>query len=148
MSAAAPARDVLIVEDSDEDHDTALEALGGTGLAVRTWRAENGERCLHLLAGDVRRPPLRPALILLDLNTHGIGGRETLRAIRQDAALRAVPVVVLTTSSNPRDIALCYALGANAYHVKPFDYPEHLGALRALFDYWLRRATLPAHDGP
>ena len=148
MSVDRGLPEVLIVEDSDEDHDTVLEALGGIDLPVRTRRAESGDECLAMLAGSGDRQPVRPALLLLDLNTPGRDGRATLRAIRDDGGLGPLPTIVMTTSSNPRDVELCYALGANAYHVKPFDYVEHLAALRGLFDYWLRRVTLPGREGP
>ena len=133
---------VLVVEDSDEDHDTVLEALAGARRPVRTWRAENGERCLALLRGEDGRA-VRPALVLLDLNTHGLDGRATLRTIKGDPDLRILPTVVFTTSSNPRDLELCFELGANAFHVKPFDHLEHLELLRAVLDYWLGRVALP-----
>ena len=142
MNAHAPSRGVLIVEDSDEDHETVLEALAGTELAVRTWRAENGEDCLRLLRGTDARP-VRPAIVLLDLNTHGLDGRSTLRTIKDDPELALIPTIVMTTSSNPRDLDLCFELGANAFHVKPFDYLEHLELLRAVLDYWLQRVSLP-----
>ena len=142
MNAHAPSRGVLIVEDSDEDHETVLEALAGTDLAVRTWRAENGEDCLRLLRGTDARP-VRPAIVLLDLNTHGLDGRSTLRTIKDDPELALIPTIVMTTSSNPRDLDLCFELGANAFHVKPFDYLEHLELLRAVLDYWLQRVSLP-----
>ena len=143
MSAPRPPLGVLIVEDSDEDHDTVLEALSGTELAVRTWRAEHGEECLKLLRGEDEARAVRPAVVLLDLNTHGLDGRATLRSIKDDPALKSLPTIVFTTSSNPHDLDLCFELGANAFHVKPFDYLEHLDLLRAVLDYWLRRVALP-----
>jgi CheY-like chemotaxis protein len=87
-----------------------------------------------------------PSLILLDLNTPQGDGRDALRAIRQNERLRALPLVVLSTSSNPRDVEYCYAAGANAYHTKPVSYPEHLRTLRSIFDYWLTGVVLP--DAP
>lgn len=128
---------VLVAEDSDEDFETLREAMelvpGTHGLS----RAFNGDRCLEML----RRQVPHPTLLLLDLNLPGTDGRDALQRIRADGALRTMPVVVLSTSANPRDVDFCYAEGANAYHVKPVQYPDHLALLVATLDYWLCRVT-------
>lgn len=82
--------------------------------------------------------------MLLDLNTPGDDGRDVLRAIRENAQLRTMPLVVLSTSDNPRDLEFCYQSGANAYHTKPMSFPAHLQTLRRIFDYWLGSVALPA----
>ena len=82
--------------------------------------------------------------MLLDLNTHGDDGREALREIRSDDSLKALPLVVLSASANPRDLQFCYAQGANAYHVKPVDHAQHLRVLESIFTYWLGSVVLPA----
>jgi CheY-like chemotaxis protein len=134
---------VVVVEDSDEDFDTVLEAAQRVGLTTDDIRrAETSDECLKILQGH-GVAPIRPALVLLDLNTPGLDGRDGLRAIRSDASLRSIPVVVLTTSGNPRDINACYEHGANACHVKRVRYEEHLGVLVDLLTYWLRQVTLP-----
>lgn len=133
---------VLVVEDSDEDFDTLENACRKACMTNRLERAVNGEACLDLLQRrDAER--LYPSLVLLDLNTPGMDGRQTLAAIRADPELRQMPVVVLSTSANPRDVAYCYAHGANAYHVKPVRYAEHLQLLADIFSYWLTVAMLP-----
>jgi CheY-like chemotaxis protein len=132
---------VLVVEDSDEDFDTLENACRKACMTNRLQRAVNGEACLDLLQRDAQR--VHPSLVLLDLNTPGMDGRQTLAAIRADPELRQMPVVVLSTSANPRDVAYCYAHGANAYHVKPVRYAEHLQLLADIFSYWLTVATLP-----
>ena len=83
----------------------------------------------------------------MDLNTPGTDGREALAAIKADPALRACPVVIFSTSADPRDLAACYAAGANAYHVKPTRYPDHLRLVVDLLRYWLGQVTLPDHGG-
>jgi CheY-like chemotaxis protein len=133
---------VLVVEDSDEDWDTAVQAAQQHGCAHRLIRATDGGTGLDLLRGNCA-PPLQTALVLLDLNLPGLDGRELLAAIKADLSTRLLPVVVFSTSANPRDIAASYAAGANAYHVKPVSFNDHLSKLRSLFDYWLTNAVLP-----
>jgi CheY-like chemotaxis protein len=129
---------LFILEDSDEDFDTILEAAVVAGLTNDIRRATTGEGCLVLL----RAARIASAVVLLDLSTPGLDGRETLLEIRRDPVLRDVPVVVLTTSSNPRDIAFCYRAGANAYHVKPVRYEDHVRVLLELLRYWLKTVVL------
>ncbi len=124
---------VIALEDSDEDFEVVCEAMRAAGLLRRIQRAVTGEECLALL----RAAPIRPAFVLLDLNVPGLDGRGTLQEIKASLKLHDVPVVVLSTSSNPADLAFCYAAGANAYHVKPFLYEEHLDLLLTLLRYWL-----------
>jgi CheY-like chemotaxis protein len=140
-------RPLLVVEDSDEDFDTACEAARRAGLVNVLHRATSGDACLSLLRGE-RVELLQPALVLLDLNLPGMDGREALREIRADDRAVTIPVVVLSTSADPRDLNACYRSGANAYHVKPVRYAEHLQMLIDLFAYWLVQAALPIPERP
>lgn len=133
---------VPVLEDSDEDFDTLVQAAKQAKLSNDLHRATNGADCLALLRGETGAR-LQPGIVLLDLNTPGMDGREALTAIRTDPSLRSVPVVVLSTSSNPRDVDYCYAQGANAYHVKPVRYDQHLDLLNEIFTYWLQGVALP-----
>lgn len=137
-------RHILVVEDSDEDFETVLDAARRGAVVHPIERATSGEECLRLLHGDGRRRDALPRLVLLDLNTPGDDGREALREIRNDAGLDALPLVVLSASANPRDLVFCYAQGANAYHVKPVDHAAHLKVLQQIFAYWLGCVVLPA----
>jgi CheY-like chemotaxis protein len=137
---------MLVVEDSDEDFDTVQMALKASGLSCAIRRAVNGNDCLDLLRGSGRMLP-RPVFVLLDLNLPGMDGRDALSLIKGDPDLRDLPVVVLTTSSNPRDLGFCYQAGANAFHVKPLRHDQHLGLLRRVLDYWLVSALLPSAQG-
>ena len=135
---------ILVVEDSDEDFDTLSEAVGAAGVKRLIHRAASGGDCLAMLRGEIEvHLPLLPALILMDLNSHGVDGREALVTIKTDAILKKIPVVVLTTSGSPKDVAFCYQAGANAYHVKPVRHDHHLLLLRSLLNYWLDSAMLP-----
>lgn len=141
-----PTPTVLVVEDADEDFDTVEEAARRAGRSLNLVRATSGERCLEmLLGGNGQQLQPAPWLVMLDLNTPGLDGRDALAAMRHEARLLTLPIVVLSTSSNPQDVTLCYARGANAYHVKPVEYPQHLQVVQDIFDYWLtEKVLLPA----
>lgn len=137
---------LVVVEDSDEDFDTLVEAAREAGVTRTIHRAASGGDCLALLRGEavdgVTPLPALPALILMDLNSHGMDGREALVAIKSEAGLKEIPLVVLTTSANPKDVAFCYHAGSNAYHVKPVRHDHYLLLLRSLLHYWLESVTL------
>ncbi|WP_372826932.1 response regulator [Polaromonas sp.] len=146
MTSSTPstfAAPILVVEDSDEDFDSLREAAAAAGVTRVIHRGASGSDCLAMLRGegDVNLP-LLPALIVMDLNSHGVDGREALVAIKTDARLKEIPVVVLTTSGNPRDVEFCYRAGANAYHVKPVRHDQYSLLLRSLMHYWLESVTL------
>ena len=136
------ARPVLVVEDSDEDFDTVREALKKSGRPNALWRATTGGKGLELLRSAVGGA-VRPALVLMDLNTPAIDGREALETIKTSPMFRDLPVVVLSTSANVKDLSFCYRVGANAYHVKPVRYADHIQVLLAVFTYWLGAVALP-----
>ena len=137
---AAP---IMVVEDSDEDFDTLREVAQAAGVTRVIHRAASGSDCLAMLRGeDDVRLPLMPALIVMDLNSHGVDGREALVAIKTDAGLKEIPLVVLTTSANPKDVDFCYQAGANAYHVKPVRHDQYVLLLRSVVHYWLDNVTL------
>jgi CheY-like chemotaxis protein len=138
---------LLLIEDSDEDVAATMRGLRREGLQFVFHRCTTGDQALDFLyrrgryADSVTSP--RPSLILLDLNLPGTDGRALLAVIKDDEDLKSIPVVVLTTSSNPKDIAACYRHGANSYQVKPVDYGRFKQALQTMIDYWFQIATLP-----
>lgn len=137
---------LLIVEDGEEDFDMLRLVLIDAGVDNPVLRCVDAEQTLNYLY--CRKPystatAPRPQLILLDLNLPDIDGRELLRIIKEDHALRSIPTVVLSTSNNPRDVALCYAHGANCYAIKPIGL-EKLERLAGLVrDFWLDAVELP-----
>jgi CheY-like chemotaxis protein len=137
---------VLVVEDSDEDFDTVLTAARLAGIQHEIRRALTGDDCLRLLRGAAGQHRSQVALVLLDLNTPHGDGRNALEQIHTDAQLSAIPLVVLSTSANPRDVDFCYGHGANAYHVKPVSHDEHLMVLQTLLTYWLGPVVLPTEQ--
>jgi CheY-like chemotaxis protein len=140
-----PAPPILIVEDSDDDFDTIQLIAREAQIDNELRRAGTGDDCLMLLRGE-RAQPIRPAFVLMDLNLPGLDGREALKDIKEDPRLRMLPVVVFTSSSNPSDLAFCYDAGANAYHVKPLRFEDHLEALRQVFAYWLDFVSLESTE--
>jgi len=138
---------VLVVEDSDEDFDTVLEASRLANVVDEIRRATSGDECLqHLADLECKGLPL-PILVLLDLNTPKGDGRDALRGIIGNERLRAMPLVVISASANSRDVSFCYEHGANAYHLKPVTHPQHLQILQNIFSYWLMCAILPENEG-
>lgn len=135
---------ILIVDDSDVDYEVTLRGLRKAGLANPIARCADGDDALdYLFQRGAHAGAQRPYLILLDLNMPGTDGREVLQAIKSDADLRKIPVVVLTTSDDPRDIEQCYAIGANSYVRKPVDLDGFMEAIRRLKDYWFEVVVMP-----
>ena len=146
-------RQILVVEDNDPDYEAIVGVLGRVGLARGVTRALDGETCLDLLRGEAGEGDeagaggsYRPSLVVLDLNTPGLGGREVLAEIRADARLRPIPIVVFTSSDSPDDIAACYQTGANGYHVKRMDVRAFERAVEEIARYWLSSVVLPDAD--
>lgn len=131
---------ILIVEDSEDDFDATKRAFGKANLFNRIEHAWSGEEALSYLEGNLND---RPGLILLDLNMPGMDGRQTLEAIKRHQSLKQIPVVILTTSDDERDIRGCYELGANTYIQKPVDFDGLIAAIRRLKEYWFEFALLP-----
>jgi two-component system, response regulator len=138
---------ILIVEDSPEDFEATVRAFRKAGLANSIHRCSDGEEALDYLyrhgdyADTIKSP--RPGIILLDLNMPGLDGRGLLTVIKNDAHLKKIPVVVLTTSSDERDIEKCYEEGANSYINKPVDLNGLMLAIQRLRDYWFEIVILP-----
>jgi len=139
---------ILIVEDSDDDFEATYRALKKSGnLRNPVVRCEDGEEALEYLTrvgqfSNLRGTPL-PALVLLDLNLPGRNGKSVLQEIKADDLLNKLPVVILTTSSDNRDIDECYTYGANTFIVKPVNMDSFMEAIKSLKDYWFEVAMLP-----
>jgi two-component system, response regulator len=136
-------RPILVLEDMEEDYQSILDAAKHCAVPNGIVRATSGDACLHQLRELADTHQALPAMVLLDLNTQQSDGREALIQIKQDARLRAIPVVVLSGSANPRDLNFCYANGVNAYHVKPVNHALHLLVLQHIFNYWLNSVVSP-----
>lgn len=145
--AATLEQPILIVEDSDEDFEAFGRVMHRSSVTNPLFRCTDGDDALDFLyrTGTYADRPIapRPALILLDLNLPGTDGREVLEQIKQDEELKIIPVVVFTTSANPRDVEVCYKNGANGYIVKPININRFVEIIRIVIDYWFRAIILP-----
>jgi two-component system, chemotaxis family, response regulator Rcp1 len=133
---------ILLVEDNPADARLVTELLKEGQLAHRIRHVSDGEEALTwLLENDT--PPLRPDLILLDLNLPRKDGRELLAEIKADERWKRIPVVVLTTSQAEDDIARAYSLYANCYITKPVDLDQFARVVKSIEDFWMTTAKLP-----
>jgi CheY-like chemotaxis protein len=142
---------ILIVEDSPEDFEATVRALREARVSSLIHRCQDGDEVLEYLhhRGAYSDPALapRPGLILLDLNLPGTDGREALSIIKSTPALKGIPVIVLTTSSDERDIDSAYQAGANSYIQKPVDMEDYMRLVRLIADYWFSGVILPRGEG-
>lgn len=135
---------LLVIEDSPEDFEATRRSLLRGGLANPIVHLRDGDAALdYLFSGDPADNRGAPALILLDLNLPGTDGRQVLARVKDDPSLRQVPVVVLTTSRDDRDVEACYRAGANSYIQKPVDLAGFQRALKSLREYWFDVVVLP-----
>jgi CheY-like chemotaxis protein len=141
MAIATPPIEILLVEDNPADVRLTIEALKEARVRNRLHVARDGVEALRMLKEPSAATP-RPDLILLDLNLPRKDGREVLTAIKQDDALRHIPVVVLSTSQAEQDVLHSYRLGANAFITKPVEIDQFFEVVRSLEQFWLAVATL------
>jgi len=135
---------VLLVEDNPDDVDLTVAAFRETGAEHQVDVVENGVEALAYLRrqGAYHAAPT-PDLVLLDLNLPKQAGHELLATVKNDAALRSIPVVVLTSSKADADVERTYAAGANAYVTKPADLDELFRVVHAIDAFWRGVARLP-----
>ena len=130
---------ILLVEDDHRDVELSMTALEEYKLANEVVIARDGQQALDYLycRGDfASRIKENPAVILLDLKLPKVNGLEILQQIRSDERMKMIPVVVLTSSQEEKDMVRSYALGVNAYVVKPVDFHEFINAVRELGVFW------------
>ena len=136
--------EILLVEDNPGDIRLTQEALRDNKVRNNMTVARDGAEALAILhrEGQYADSP-RPDLILLDLNLPKIDGREVLRRIKDDKKLRPIPVVILTTSRDERDVLKAYGLHANCYVAKPVELEQFMEVVRSIEGFWLTVVTLP-----
>jgi CheY-like chemotaxis protein len=139
---------LLVIEDSDEDFEALSRIIDQVcTFSIAVHRCINGDDALDFLNQAATYHDLsddsKPGLILLDLNLPGTDGREVLSTIKQSQSLKVIPVVVLSTSSNPKDIEDCYQSGVSSYILKPMNINELKESIRIMLDYWFRVTVLP-----
>lgn len=128
---------ILLVDDNPDDIYLTTRAFRQNNITNEIVVAHDGVEAIELLLPDDGRPPLRPAIVLLDIHMPRMDGLEVLARLRADPSTSSLPVIVLTTSDEDRDIAESYSQGANSYVQKPVHTDEFLEAARVLGVYWL-----------
>lgn len=145
--------DVLLIEDNPDDAELTMHALARSQIACSVHVASDGEMALRLLndhAPDTAHSPAHlPRVILLDLKLPRLSGLDVLAMLKSDPALSSIPVVILTSSREERDVVEGYRLGANSFVVKPVDYHEFISVIAGVGAYWTSLnqplpSTLPA----
>jgi CheY-like chemotaxis protein len=140
---------ILIADDDADDRMMAKEALEECRLANPIDFVEDGIELLAYLRGEGRyagSPARKPGFIILDLNMPKMDGREALREIKADPALRRIPVVVMTTSQAEEDIYRTYDLGVNSFVTKPVTFDGLVAVMRTMGAYWIEIVELPETD--
>ena len=132
---------ILLVEDNPDDEALTLRALKKNNILNDVVVAHDGVEALDYLFGsgayEGRDPTITPQIVLLDLKLPKVDGLEVLRKVRADDRTRLLPVVILTSSNEQRDLINGYGLGANSYILKPVDFSRFIEAVRQLGLYWL-----------
>jgi two-component system response regulator len=137
---------ILLAEDNPDDVLLTRRAFSKNGFDNPIIAVPDGEACLAALLPE-HGPAVHPALVLLDINLPKIGGLEVLGRLRADPRTRTVPIVMLTTSREQRDVLEGYRLGANSYVCKPVSFTTFVAVVRTLATYWLRVNEPRPYDG-
>jgi two-component system response regulator len=137
--------EILLVEDDPADAELTLRALRRNHLANKIHWVKDGEEALAYMFEQ--RGAALPKLVLLDLKMPKVDGMEVLRRLKADAATQVVPVVIMTSSNEERDVVESYNLGANSYIVKPVQFEAFLDTVAKIGLYWVLTNRVP-HDGP
>lgn len=144
MARTGKVIDVLLVEDDPGDVLMTREAFEDNKVANRLAVVSDGASALAYLRKEGEHAEARtPDLVLLDLNLPRVDGREVLEAMKNDAELRSIPVVVLTTSEAEEDVVRSYALHANAYVTKPVDFDRFIEVVRQIDEFFVEVVRLP-----
>ena len=141
---------ILLVEDNQDDEDLARLAIEYSGVTCEIQVARDGAEALDVLIGSTRGQDknldVPPRLVLLDLKMPKVSGLEVLKRMRSNPRTKYVPVVVLTSSSERRDLADAYASGANSYIRKPVDLEDFNRIMRGICSYWLQLNEYPPEN--
>ena len=136
-----------MIEDSREDFEITVSALRLASVSNPVIRCNTGKQAMDFIRQEGQFTLARePLLILIDLNLPGIDGRQILAEIRKTPWLSATPTIVLSTSNNPKDVRLCYQVGAAGYLVKPVNLERFEQMIRGLSEYWLNIVALPDQE--
>ena len=148
MSGPKDSLPLLLVEDSPEDRFACIRAFKKCGMLNPIYACVDGDDALNFLyrrgkyADGVNAP--RPGVILLDLNLPGTDGRQVLAEIKRDESLKTIPVVILSTSTDARDIGGSYQAGASSYVRKPVSVPDFMQTIQRFKEWWFEVVILDA----
>jgi two-component system response regulator len=138
--------EVLLVEDSDDDAEMTMHSLNAHRLGNRVVRLRDGQEALDYFFLDAGRESARnglPKLVLLDIKMPKVDGLEVLRELRGNALTSSLPIVLLTSSAEERDLHRAYELHANSYIVKPVNFEQFVESIREIGMYWLVLNRMP-----
>jgi two-component system, response regulator len=142
--------EILLAEDDPADAELTLRALRRNNLANKVHWVKDGAEALDYIAGSgtyAGRDPVLPRLVMLDLKMPKVDGLEVLRALKSNPATRSVPVVVMTSSNEEKDVMATYELGANSYIVKPVQFEAFLETVAKIGLYWVLTNRVPNEAG-
>jgi CheY-like chemotaxis protein len=137
---------ILLIEDSEEDYQTILWTLKKIGAPYQLFRVSDGDEALDFLHhkgrySSIPGNPL-PSIIVLDLNLPGTDGRDILNELKNTEKFIPIPIIILTTSSSPKDVETCYRNRANSYILKPVNLDKFQKTIKLLLDYWFEVSLL------
>jgi len=135
--------EILLVEDNDFDAELTMRALREYNMGNKIIRLSDGQEALDYFFSSKEKPNEIPRVILLDLKLPGINGLEVLRQLKSHALTQAIPVVILTSSTEEIDIQTCYHLGVNSYISKPVEFDSFQTTMKTLGMYWLLMNRAP-----
>jgi two-component system, chemotaxis family, response regulator Rcp1 len=138
---------ILLVEDNEGDIVLTVEALREAKITNKVVVVRDGEEALNYLYREGKYHDVEsPDIIFLDINLPRVDGKEVLIKIKADETLRSIPVVILTTSDNEKDITESYDNHANCYITKPVDFNKFMRVISMINDFWITIVKLPLHD--
>ncbi|MEO5644801.1 MAG: response regulator [Bacteroidia bacterium] len=133
--------EILLVEDNSSDAELTSRALKKKNLTERVYHVKDGAEAISFVFAEGEYAGERevnlPKLILLDLKMPKVSGLEVLRKVREDERTKMIPVVILTSSKEARDIAQAYKLGANSFIEKPLEFDKYMSAVTEIANYWM-----------
>lgn len=136
-------RCILVVEDNDDDYEFMHRSFKKNNIKNPLVRCKDGQEALDYLFSQNKEECFEPAIILLDLNMPKVDGWEVLKEIRESEDIKHIPVIILTTSDDERDIQKGYRNGANSYIIKPVSVTSYIESFKHIKNYWLDLVTYP-----
>lgn len=135
--------EILLIEDNDQDAELTMRAMREYNMGNKIVRLTDGQAAMDYFFSENSKNNEIPRLILLDLQLPGIDGLDVLKSLKNHDSTRSIPVVILTSSTEEKDIKTCYQLGVNSYISKPVEFDSFLNTMKTLGMYWLLMNRAP-----